>query len=329
MPRNAVKSMRVSTLVGPSFHAVRADVAAAHQRIAGYIRTTPVIRLEDGAWGLEALLVLKLEQLQHTGSFKARGAFNRLLSQHHHIPPPGVIAASGGNHGAAVAYAAQRLVYRAEIFVPESCPPVKVERLRHYGARVTLMGATYAEALRASQARAAQTGALVIHADDHPDVIAGQGTVGYELAQQTAGLDSVLVAVGGGGLIAGIAAWFAGEARVIGVEPESAPTLAAALAAGEPIDVTVGGIAADALGATRVGIANFALARRYVERVVLVGDEDIRSAQRTLWNDLRIVAEPGGAVATAALLSGAYQPAPGEQVGVVVCGGNTDLQTLA
>ncbi len=281
-------------------------------------------RVEPG--GLDAHLVLKLEQLQHTGSFKARGAFNRILS--HRVPPAGVIAASGGNHGVAVAYVAKQLGYRAEIFVPETCPPVKVERLRSYGALVNLVGANYAEALLVSQTRAVQTDALVVHAYDQPEIVAGQGTVGYEFARQVPELDTMLVAVGGGGLIAGIAAWFEGKVRVIGVEPESAPTLAAALKANEPLDVEVGGIALDSLGARRVGTIVFSLAKRYVNRVVLVRDETIRAAQRTLWNDLRIVAEPGGAAPVAALIGGLYRPAPGERVGVVVSGGNTDLSQL-
>lgn len=306
---------------------MRADIKDASKRIAGYVRTTPIVHLESGAWGLDAHLFLKLEQIQHTGSFKPRGAFNRILSNR--VPPAGVIAASGGNHGVAVAYVAQQLGHRAEIFVPEACPPVKVELLRHYGAQVNLVGATYAGALLASQTRAAQTGALVVHAYDQPEIVAGQGTVGYEFAQQVPELDSLLVAVGGGGLIAGIAAWFEGKVRVIGVEPVSAPTLAAALKAGEPIDVEVGGVAVDSLGARRVGTVAFTLAKRYVDRVILVRDESIRAAQRTLWNDLRIVAEPGGATAIAALLSGAYRPTPGELVGVVVCGGNADLSQLA
>ena len=300
---------------------MRADIEVASKRIAGYIRTTPIMHLETGAWGIDARLVLKLEQLQHTGSFKPRGAFNRILS--HRVPPTGVIAASGGNHGVAVAYAAQRLGHGAEIFVPEVCPPVKVQRLRDYGAQVTLVGANYAEALQASQVRAAETGALVVHAYDQPEVVAGQGTLGYEFAQQVPDLDTVLVAVGGGGLIGGIAAWFEGNVRVIGVEPESAASMAAALKRGEPVDAEVGGIAADSLGARRVGTLAFSLAKDYVDRVILVKDESIRAAQRVLWNDLRIVAEPGGATATAALLSGAYQPAPGERIGVVICGGNT------
>jgi threonine dehydratase len=306
---------------------MRAEIEAARKRIAGYVRTTPIVCLEARAWGLDARLVLKLEQLQHTGSFKPRGAFNRILSQR--VPPAGVIAASGGNHGVAVAYVAQQLGQRAEIFVPEVCPRVKVERLRNYGADVTMVGATYAEALMASQTRAAETGALVVHAYDQPEVVAGQGTVGYEFAQQVPDLDTVLVAVGGGGLIGGIAAWFAGNVRVIGVEPEAAPGMAEALKAGKPVDVEVGGVAVDSLGARRVGMIAFSLVERYVERVILVRDEDIRAAQRVLWNDLRVVAEPGGATASAALIGGGYRPAPGERVGVVVCGGNADLGQIA
>jgi threonine dehydratase len=305
---------------------MRTEIEDASTRIADYVRTTPVISLEGGAWGLDAHLALKLEQLQHTGSFKVRGAFNRILR--HHVPQAGVIAASGGNHGIAVAYGAKQLGYPAEIFVPETCPPVKVERLRSYGAAVSLAGASYAEALLASQMRAVQTGALVVHAYDQPEIVAGQGTIGYELARQAPELDSVLVAVGGGGLIAGIAAWFEGRVRVIGIEPESAPTLTDALKAGEPVDVEVGGIARDSLGAGRVGTLAFSLAKRYVHRVVLVRDETIRAAQRALWDGLRVVAEPGGAAPVAALLGGAYQPAPGERVGVVISGGNTDPNQL-
>jgi threonine dehydratase len=301
---------------------MRAEIEAASKRIAGYIRTTPVMHLETGAWGIDGRLVLKLEQLQHTGSFKPRGAFNRILSNQ--VPEAGVVAASGGNHGVAVAFAAQHLGYSAEVFVPEACPPVKVQRLRDYGAQIRLVGDTYAESLEASQIRAAETGALVVHAYDQPEIVAGQGTLAYEFARQVPDLDTVLVAVGGGGLIGGIAAWFEGNVRVIGVEPASAASMAAALRAGEPIDFEVGGIAADSLGARRAGILAFSLVKHYVDRVILVEDENIRKAQRTLWNDLRIVAEPGGATAMAALISGLYRPAPGERVGVVICGGNTD-----
>jgi threonine dehydratase len=305
---------------------MRAEIELASKRIAHYVRVTPVVQLEAGIWSLDGSIVLKLEQLQHTASFKPRGAFNRILSNE--VPEAGVIAASGGNHGIAVAYAAYTLGHRAEIFVPEVCSPVKIARLRGYGAQVSIIGANYAEALEASQVRAAQTGALVVHAYDQPEVLAGQGTLGYELARQVPELDTVLLAVGGGGLIGGVLGWFAGDVRVIGVEPEGAPGMARALEAGEPVDVSVGGIAVDSLGARRAGKLAFEQAQRYLERVVLVSDENIRAAQRALWNDLRLIAEPGGATATAALLCGAYRPAPGERVGVVVCGGNADLSTF-
>mgnify|MGYP002400613017 CR=1 FL=1 len=307
-------------IIGP------ADIEAAASRIEGRVRVTPVMTLEEGAWGLSGRLVLKLECLQHTGSFKPRGAFNRILSSS--APPAGVIAASGGNHGAAVAYAARSLGRHAEIFVPESTPPLKVERLRRYGARVSLIGASYPEALTASMARAAETGALVVHAYDQPEVAAGQGTVARELEHQTPDLDTLLVAVGGGGLIAGIAAWFQGRVHVVGVEPEGAPTLARAMEAGRPVDVPVTGVAVDSLGAHRAGALAFAIAQRYVDRVVLVTDDAILAAQRTLWEDVRVAAEPGGATALAALLSGQYRPAPEERVGVLVCGANLDPRRL-
>ncbi len=318
---------RTTPLGYPSGMIDRDAIEAAARRIAGRVRETPVIALEAGALGVEVPLVLKLESLQHTGSFKPRGALSRILSAE--VPPAGVIAASGGNHGAAVAWAARTLGYRAEIFVPEIASPVKVERLRRYGAAVTVTGAAYADAKAASDRRAAESGALVVHAYDQPEVVAGQGTASLEFERQAGGLDTVLIGVGGGGLIAGAAAWFRGRARVVGVEPTGAPTLHAALAAGTPVDVEVGGIAADSLGARRVGDLAFALAREFVDRVVLVPDDAIRAAQRVLWGELRIVAEPGGAAALAALVAGAYRPVPGERVGVLVCGGNTDPATVA
>ncbi len=305
----------------------RARIRDAARRIAPYVRRTPILDLEPGAFGVEARLTLKLESLQHSGSFKARGAFNRILGAAT-IPPAGVIAASGGNHGAAVAYVARRLGYRAEIFVPAACPPTKVARLRGYGAEVTQVGAVYEEAFQACLARAAVTGALLVHAYNQPEVVAGQGTVGWEFAAQSPDLDTVLIAVGGGGLIAGVAAWYAGAARVIGVEPERAPTLARALAAGEPVDVTVGGIAVDSLGAGRAGEIAFAVAREQVDRVVLVTDEQIGIAQQALWETARVAAEPGASTALAAILGGAYQPAPDERVGILICGGNVDLRQL-
>ena len=298
------------------------DVEAAAQRIAPHVRVTPVLALEPRAFGSAAQLTLKLELMQHTGSFKARGAFNRILSAQ--VPDAGVIAASGGNHGAAVAYAARQLGHVAEIFVPERTPDIKVERLRRYGARVVLSGASYAEAYAASRQRAAQSGALEVHAYDQPEVVAGQGTLGRELEAQAPDLDTVLVAVGGGGLIAGVAAWYASRVRVVAVEPERCPTLYSAVEAGEPVDVEVSGVAADSLGARCIGRLAFDVAQQQVHSVVLVSDEEIRASQRALWDSLRILAEPGGAAALAGLRSGKYQPAPGERVGVIVCGGNTD-----
>jgi len=304
----------------------RGDIERASQRISGYVRRTPVMTLEAGVWGVSGLIALKLEHLQHAGSFKARGAFNRLLTQH--IPAAGVIAASGGNHGVAVAYAARQLGYHAEIYVPEISSAVKVERLRQYGAEVTIIGASYAEALQASELRAHETGALVVHAYDQPEVVEGQGTLGYELAQQLPELDTILVAVGGGGLISGIASWYSGSARIIGVESERTASMFEALRVGHPVDVEVGGIAADALGAKRVGQIAFSIASHSVERVVLVSDDAIRRAQRMLWNDLRIVAEPSGAAAVAVLVEGVYKPSPNENVGVIICGGNASLEAF-
>ena len=307
----------------------RADIEAAALRIAPHVRVTPTIHLAAGAFGLAVPLVLKLELLQHTGSFKPRGAFNRLLSTS--VPPAGVIAASGGNHGVAAAYAARQLGHSAEIFVPETASPVKVERLRRYGAHVTQVGTRYADALAASASRARASGALVVHAYDQPEVVAGQGTVGRELEEQAPALDTVLVAVGGGGLIGGVAAWYAGagRARVVSVEPEGAPTLASALAAGRPVSVDVRGVAMDSLGASQVGELAFAIAEHHVERALLVDDGAIVAAQRALWEELRLVTEPGGATALAALLSGAYCPAPGERVAVIVCGSNADPRIFA
>jgi threonine dehydratase len=296
------------------------DQAAA--RIAPHVRVTPCIRLEPRAFGSPARLTLKLELLQHTGSFKPRGAFNRILSAA--VPESGVIAASGGNHGAAVAYAARQLGYVGEVFVPEPTPDLKVDRLRRYGARVMLVGANYAEAYAASRERADQTGALEVHAYDQAEVLAGQGTLAREFERQVDALDTVLVAVGGGGLIGGVAAWFAGRVKVVGVEPERCPTLHAAREAGEPVDVDVSGVAADSLGARRIGGLAFAIAQQFVQDVVLVTDEEIRQTQRALWESLRVLAEPGGAAALAGLRSGKYQPQPGERVGIIVCGGNTD-----
>ncbi|MCP5155155.1 MAG: threonine/serine dehydratase [Ectothiorhodospiraceae bacterium] len=304
-------------------------VAQAADRIAGHVRVTPAMALETDAFDLSARLTLKLEQLQHAGSFKPRGAFNRILSADSKATAAGVVAASGGNHGAAVAFAAGRLGLRADVFVPATAPQIKIDRLRAYGANVHVGGADYAEAYAASQTLAARTGGLVVHAYDQPETVAGQGTLARELEAQLQGLDTVVVAVGGGGLIAGIAGWLGQRVRVVGVEPVLAPTLTRALAAGTPVDVKVGGIAADSLGARRIGEIAFCAARRgLIERTVLVEDEQIRAAQLALWDSLRVVTEPAGAAALAALTSGAYRPEPGERVALVVCGANTDPASL-
>jgi threonine dehydratase len=239
-----------------------------------------------------------------------------------------VIAASGGNHGAAVAYAAHKLGHRAEIFVPVITPKNKVDRLRHYDAAINIAGNNYAEALAASRERAVKTGAVPIHAYDDARVLAGQGTLGMELEEQVRGLDSVLIAVGGGGLIGGVASWYQDRVRMIAVEPERAPTLHNSLAAGHVVEVEIGGVAADSLGARRVGDLMFPVAQKFVPQSVLVSDEQIVEAQRTLWQHLRLIAEPGGATALAALLSGVYKPHPGERVGVVLCGSNADLASF-
>jgi threonine dehydratase len=304
----------------------RADIESALDRIHRHVRRTPVLAPGPGAFGARSPLTLKLELLQHTGSFKPRGAFNRILSNE--VPEAGVLAASGGNHGLGVAFAASRLGIPAEIFLPDTSPASKVQGIRALGATVWVVPGYYSEALAASRERAEESGALEIHAYDMLEVLAGQGTIGLELSDQAPDLDTVLVAVGGAGLIGGIASWYAGQTRVIGVEPERCPTLHASLAKGEPVDVEVGGVAADALGAARVGRHGFAAAERHVDRVILLPDEAIRAAQRRLWEEIRIVAEPGGAAALAALLSGAYEPDPDERVAVLVCGANTDPSAL-
>lgn len=302
------------------------DIEAAARRLHGHVRRTPILPLELGALGTHAQLTLKLELLQHSGSFKARGAFNSLLSMP--VPPAGLIAASGGNHGAAVAFAAQSLGHKAEIFVPALASAAKIARIESFGATVNVVPGAYADALAAAERRMAETGALAIHAYDAPDTVAGQGTLARELDAQCTMLDTVLVAVGGGGLIGGVAAWFQNRVRVVGVEPVNCPTLQRAFTAKEPVDVEVGGIAADSLGARRIGTLPFAIAKDFVEGVVLVEDDAIRAAQNVLWRDLRIASEPGGATALAALLSGAYKPALGEKVAVILCGGNVDPASL-
>ena len=305
----------------------RPDIERIYTLIQPYVRRTPVVEVAGADFGLtQARVVLKLELLQRAGSFKTRGAFANLLT--HKVPPAGVVAASGGNHGAAVAYAAMQLKVPAKIFVPTISSPVKIDRIRAYGADLVVGGERYAEALASSEAWAAETGALQVHAFDQRETLLGQGTVGLELTAQAPELDTLLVAVGGGGLIAGIASWFRGDVRVVGVEPDACPTMYAALAAGEPVDVDVGGIAADSLGPKRVGRIAFAAARAWVDRVVLVPDEAIREGQRRLWRDLHVIAEPGGAASLGALIAGAYVAGPGERVVVVVCGANADPTTV-
>jgi threonine dehydratase len=306
----------------------REDIRAAHERIRPYIRRTPVLNVPGRALGHDGPVSLKLEFLQHAGSFKPRGAFNTLLTQP--IPKVGIAAASGGNHGAAVAYAAKQLGIPARIFVPEISSPAKVEIIRRFGAEVIIGGQRYADALSACGTYIAETGALSVHAYDALTTIQGQGTVALEWEEDAPGLDTVLVAVGGGGLIAGIASAWAGKGiRVVGVEPEGSRALHASLEAGRPVDVTVESVAADSLGARNTGELVFSIARAAVDHVALVKDEAIREAQRTLWRDWRIAAEPGGAAAMGALLSGAYRPKPDERVGVLLCGANVELSKLA
>jgi threonine dehydratase len=300
----------------------RAGIAAAYSLIHPHIRRTPVIAVDAADFGLAAgSLTFKLEFLQHSGAFKVRGAFANLLTRP--VPPAGVVAASGGNHGAAVAYAAHKLGIPATIFVPAMASLAKQARIRAYGAQLIVGGAGYAEALAASEAWHAQTGALPIHAFDQWETLLGQGTVGLELEAQVPNLDTLLVAVGGGGLIGGLAAWYRGRVKLVGVEPEASPTLYRALQAGQPVDAPVGGVAADSLAPRRVGEKMFPLAQQFVREVLLVSDDDILAAQAALWNTLRVVVEPGGAAAFAALLAGRYRPQPGERLAVLLCGGNS------
>jgi threonine dehydratase len=309
------------TTIGPD------AIAATGDRIAPYVRRTPTVEIAGAEIGVgSAHLVLKLELLQHAGSFKARGAFASLTAGP--VPPAGVAAASGGNHGAAVAFAARALGIPARIFVPTISSPAKIERIRGYGADLIVEGERYAGALERCEAWCAASGARSIHAYDQVPTLLGQGTLGRELEQQAPDLDTLLVAVGGGGLIGGIAGWYRGRTRIVAVEPEGAPTLSLALAAGRPVDAPQGSIAADSLAPRQVGGLMFPLAAAFVARSVLVSDDAIRAAQRRLWETLRIVAEPGGATALAALVSGAYVPAREERVGVIVCGGNTTAVTF-
>jgi threonine dehydratase len=299
----------------------RKDVEAAWSLIRPHVRRTPVIELPKGSLGHRQPMALKLESLQVSGTFKGRGAFHKLLAST--VPPAGVIAASGGNHGVAVAYAARALGHKAEIFVPTISSPAKVARLKSYGAVVHQVGAVYAEARAACDKRAAETGALVVQAYEDPAVFVGAGSVALELAEQ-ATFDTLLVAVGGGGLIAGCAAAIGQSVRIVAVETEGTPTLHEALKAGHPVDVKISGIAADALGASRIGTPNFEVAQKLVAESVLVTDEAVRKAQRALWEELHVVAEPSGAAGVAALMTGAYRRAAGERVATLICGANTE-----
>ena len=308
--------IQASSIIG------RDEIAQTKRLIRPHIRRTPIIEADAGDFGLTtARLSFKLELLQHAGSFKTRGAFTNLLTRE--VPKGGVVAASGGNHGAAVAYAAMKLGIPAKIFVPTISSPAKIQRIRDYRAELVVIGDRYADALAASEVWAQQSGALSIHAYDQRETLLGQGTIGLEIEQRSPDIDTLLVAVGGGGLIAGIAAWFGGRVRVVGVEPEASPTLTMAFQAGEPVDAPAGGIAADSLAPRRVGTLVYPIAKQYVDRVVLVPDDEINRAQLALWETLRVVAEPGGAAAFVALLSGRYEPQPNERVGVLLSGGNT------
>ena len=310
----------------------RDEIRDTYDTIRPFIRRTPVVRVDltelDPAGLALPTVTLKLEQLQCAGSFKARGAFANLLLRD--VPPAGVVAASGGNHGVAVAYAAHRRGVPAKIFVPTVSAPAKMERIRQLGAELVVTGERYADALAAAQAWVQSSGAMSVHAFDQRETLLGQGTVALGLAAQAPdigpemgrALDTVLVPVGGGGLIGGIAAYFAGTVRVIGVEPEGAPTLTRARAEGRPADAPAEGVAADALAPRRVGELVFPITQAYVEDVALVDDASILAAQRALWQAARIAAEPAASVGIAALLTGAYKPAPGEHVAVIISGAN-------
>ncbi len=295
--------------------------------IRNHVRRTPILSTTPGDFGHDRPLVLKLENTQFAGSFKTRGVFANLLTRQ--VPDAGVTAASGGNHGAAIAYGAAERGIRAKVFVPETSSPAKIARIRALGADLHVEGERYSDAAALCADYAAETGALEIHPYDTPATIAGQGTLALEWQEQALGLDTVIIAVGGGGLIAGAASWFGDKVKVVGVEPEGAPTLHAAIEAGEPVDVAVDSIAADALGARHTGSLVFDIARAGIDDVLLVDDAAIRAAQIALWRDLRIAVEPAAATALAAIMTGTYSPGFGERVGVLLCGGNVDLADLA
>lgn len=304
----------------------RDDIRNAYDRIAPHVRRTPVLAVAGHDFGLSCDFELKLEFLQVTGTFKPRGAFNTLLV---HPEASAICAASGGNHGIAVAHAAARLGRRARIFVPEISSPAKVARIREAGADLTIGGARYADALAACEAYAAESGAFAVHAYDSWETIAGQGTVALEWEEQTRGLDTVLVAAGGGGLVAGISRWFESRVKVVSVEPEGSRALQAALEAGHPVDVDVSSVAADSLGARNVLSRVHETCKAHLSTALTVPDSTIVEAQKRLWLGARIAAEPGGATALAALLAGVYVPAQHERIGVLACGANVDLTALA
>jgi len=306
-----------------------ADIDLARSLIAGHVRATPVISVEGAMFGLPEPVFLKLEMLQHAGSFKPRGAFNRILgaAASGPLPADGVMAASGGNHGLAVAHVARQLGIHAHIFVPEATSAFKLARIRALGATVTVTGAMYADAYDACLRHAAMSGALFVHAYDQPEVVAGQGTVGSELVTQL-DIDTVVLAVGGGGLAAGVRLGVGPGVKLVAVEPQRIPTLHAALAAGRPVDIEVGGVAADSLGARRIGSLAFEVLTAHQVQSVLVTESAIASTRQRLWDELQLVTEPGAATAAAALLSGAYAPEPGERVAVIICGANTDPSDL-
>ena len=302
----------------------RERIQATESIIRPYIRRTPILEVDGADFGLDSIkITFKLELFQHSGSFKARGAFTNILMRT--VPPAGVVAASGGNHGVAVAFAAMKLNKPATIFVPTVASKTKLDRIRRSGAELVITGDRYADSLEASEAWTEQSGALPIHAYEGDETLLGQGTLGMELEEQAPQLDTLLVAVGGGGLIGGVASWYQNRVKVVSVEPIEAPTLQRALSAGRPVDSPAGGIAADSLAPRQVGQQMFPIAQKFVRSALLVSDEEIIAAQKKLWETTRIIAEPGGATAFAGLLSGRYKPEPGERVGVIVCGGNTDV----
>lgn len=308
-------------------HLTQTGIKQAHLRIGPYIRKTPILTVSGEPFGHDRPVTLKLECLQHAGSFKPRGAFNGLVNAR--VPHAGVAAASGGNHGAAVAYAAGQLGHKARIYVPVISAPAKINLIKSFGADVVIEGERYADALSACQVWQSEHGAMAIHAYDQVSTLEGQGTLALEFEKQAPDLDTVLVAVGGGGLIGGMAGWYENRVKIIAVEPETSCALHAALKAGKPVDVMPQGIAADSLGARRAGSLMFPIAQRYVDQSVLVSDDAIENAQIWCWQHLHLAVEPGGAAALSALLSGAYQPVQGERVGVVMCGANVDLAKLA